>query len=87
MWNYLYFVLYLDTLFKNDRNALEAYVYKQVSKQKHRLFNLYCYNICYSVLQLYSYPVFWFVDTGCSWPAQYQFFSTSQGKSTAQQWT
>ena len=31
MWNYLYFVLYLDTLFENDRNALEAYVYKHVS--------------------------------------------------------
>ena len=41
MWNYLYFVLYLDTLFENDRNALEAYVYKHVSKQKHQLFNVH----------------------------------------------
>ena len=40
MWSYLYFVLYLDTLFENDRNALEAYVYEHVSKQKHRLLNV-----------------------------------------------
>ena len=40
MWSYLYFVLYLDTLFKNDRNALEAYVYEHVSKKKHLFLNL-----------------------------------------------
>ena len=32
MWNYLYFVLYLDTIPENDHNALESYVYKHVSK-------------------------------------------------------
>ena len=31
MWNYLYFVLYLDTVFENDRNALENYVFEQVT--------------------------------------------------------
>ena len=40
MWSYLYFVLYLDTVFENDRNALEAYVCKHVSKQKHQLLNV-----------------------------------------------
>ena len=33
MWNYLYFVLYLGTLYKNDRNAVENYVYKKVEKK------------------------------------------------------
>ena len=32
MWNYLYFVLYLDTIPENDHNALESYVYKLVSE-------------------------------------------------------
>ena len=40
MWSYLYFVLYLDTLFENDRNALEAYVYKHVNEKKHLFLNL-----------------------------------------------
>ena len=31
MWNYLYFVLYLDTIPENDHNAIESYVLKQVS--------------------------------------------------------
>lgn len=30
LWNYVYFVLYLDTVFENDRNALEKYVYEKV---------------------------------------------------------
>ena len=30
LWNYIHFVLYLDTLHPNDHNALEKYVSQQV---------------------------------------------------------
>ena len=32
MWNYIYFVLYLDSINTNDHNALEKYVYERTVK-------------------------------------------------------
>ena len=31
MWNYIHFILYLDTIDPNDCNALEKYVKERVS--------------------------------------------------------